>query len=676
MATSMRDISGSSTAWIPIGLAPTTPPAVSDALSDRFYSSSVDDGSTNSRLWCKRTTYANSMALNEYLRDQEPVTSGPFQYEIRRGRLVPVSTSDDMALESELCDSVTASVRDSVYQWTRQRLQEERQWQQHPSWHQRGSWRPSSSIYDTSNADTTHVTDDSRHRSQFELAPWHMYTQNMSMGVVSPPGSDLGDDQEEVWTPRNASPVNDHSSPAPVLHPSPGRGRPLPAMPEPLASPQAASFIGGASPGRPALVPPPALSQRRRLASLCRPELNQGHPPFQGPSGPSEIPQPIDSRFYIAPLKIRRNGQKGSSRKVLTKAAALTNPPKAETLGPGASTNPLLHPLRPLAIDQQTCGAPAAPLPSRSPPRAHLEPAYTNPPNLLTPGPSPSSVPSQKRSPPNRSAEPTSPSAAKEPHRRRQAIVSLLDSVVNHRHSQSPISPRHKEATTRATANTKKGANRQQTAPGNVVVTPVPHLAFKSDLARQPASGQDPPSLAQLLAAADDRFQTATGGNFTRAAGAYSLAHHDAQPGTQRHQRTPRAFSMMDDASSTSGRSSVMSLTKPLPSSPQGLSAPGDRIAQLNAHIESLVHRRLNISRSIHRMTELMPIDSLFASDEVIRRREAEKLKVQALQDELAEIKREEYDTGLKLFRAYKRADKEAEWEQSHMWIRRATGTA
>lgn len=72
-------------------------------------------------------------------------------------------------------------------------------------------------------------------------------------------------------------------------------------------------------------------------------------------------------------------------------------------------------------------------------------------------------------------------------------------------------------------------------------------------------------------------------------------------------------------------------------------------------------------------MTELMPTDNLMASSQVLRKREAEKQKVEALKEELAEVQREEYDLGLKLHRAYKRLDKDAEFEPTTLWVRRVT---
>lgn len=121
-------------------------------------------------------------------------------------------------------------------------------------------------------------------------------------------------------------------------------------------------------------------------------------------------------------------------------------------------------------------------------------------------------------------------------------------------------------------------------------------------------------------------------------------------------------------------RSSIMSITKPLPPAPPELASLGnDRIAQLTAILSGLAHRKVNIRKSIQQMTELMPRDNLMASEEVLRKREIEKQKVEGLKQELADVQCEEYDLSLKLHRAYKRQDKNAEYEPTTLWVRRIT---
>ncbi|KAL2758905.1 hypothetical protein ACRALDRAFT_2058148 [Sodiomyces alcalophilus JCM 7366] len=121
-------------------------------------------------------------------------------------------------------------------------------------------------------------------------------------------------------------------------------------------------------------------------------------------------------------------------------------------------------------------------------------------------------------------------------------------------------------------------------------------------------------------------------------------------------------------------RQSRLSLSKALPPAPPELLSVNDRVAHLNARLQALGNRRININVAIKQMTEMMPTDNLLASDEVLRKRELEKRKVEAFKDELADVQREEYEIGLKLHRAYKRMDRSAEYEPTTLWVRRITG--
>lgn len=128
-----------------------------------------------------------------------------------------------------------------------------------------------------------------------------------------------------------------------------------------------------------------------------------------------------------------------------------------------------------------------------------------------------------------------------------------------------------------------------------------------------------------------------------------------------------------ENASAGPRRASIGSMSKPLPPAPPEVSA-SDRVAHLNAQLEGLANRRLNINRCIKQMTELIPIDNLMASTAVQKKREMERQKVEALRTELAEIQREEHELGLMLHRAYKRQNKEAEYEPTTLWVRRVAG--
>jgi hypothetical protein len=123
-----------------------------------------------------------------------------------------------------------------------------------------------------------------------------------------------------------------------------------------------------------------------------------------------------------------------------------------------------------------------------------------------------------------------------------------------------------------------------------------------------------------------------------------------------------------------SSRASDMNKTLPPAPPEQSADLARDRVGLLNAQLRALANRRININRSIAQMTELMPTDKLMNSAEVVRKRESEKKKVEALKQELADVQREEYELGLKLHRAYKRLDREADWEPTTLWVRRVTG--
>ncbi len=73
-------------------------------------------------------------------------------------------------------------------------------------------------------------------------------------------------------------------------------------------------------------------------------------------------------------------------------------------------------------------------------------------------------------------------------------------------------------------------------------------------------------------------------------------------------------------------------------------------------------------------MTELMPKDQLLLTEEVRRKREDEKRKVEMLRVEEADVRREEHEIGLRLHRAWKRKDKDAIYEPTGLWVRRVTG--
>ena len=114
-------------------------------------------------------------------------------------------------------------------------------------------------------------------------------------------------------------------------------------------------------------------------------------------------------------------------------------------------------------------------------------------------------------------------------------------------------------------------------------------------------------------------------------------------------------------------------IAKTLPQSPAEAESH-DLISSLQAQLDNLSNRRNNIMKSIRQMTELMPTDSVVETVEVRRKRDEEKRKVEYLREEEADVRRQEHDIGLRLHRAWKRRDKDADYEPTGLWVRRVTG--
>ncbi|KAJ0424146.1 hypothetical protein BJY00DRAFT_13533 [Aspergillus carlsbadensis] len=110
--------------------------------------------------------------------------------------------------------------------------------------------------------------------------------------------------------------------------------------------------------------------------------------------------------------------------------------------------------------------------------------------------------------------------------------------------------------------------------------------------------------------------------------------------------------------------------SKLLPPNPAEMTAEG-RIELLEAKRSDLLRRRTNINTIIHELTQVVQPSSvaydMAARDEVKR-------TVASLNNELAEIKREEHEIGLKLLRAWKKREEEDFYGQStSLWVKRVT---
>ena len=108
---------------------------------------------------------------------------------------------------------------------------------------------------------------------------------------------------------------------------------------------------------------------------------------------------------------------------------------------------------------------------------------------------------------------------------------------------------------------------------------------------------------------------------------------------------------------------------KSLPKSPPEVEATS-RISSLQAKLDNLHQQRKNLETVIHELTNVVQPSSI-AYD--MASRQEMKRTVEALSMELAEIVKDEHDTGLKLHRAMKRDDEFAAYEPTSIWVRRVT---
>ena len=108
---------------------------------------------------------------------------------------------------------------------------------------------------------------------------------------------------------------------------------------------------------------------------------------------------------------------------------------------------------------------------------------------------------------------------------------------------------------------------------------------------------------------------------------------------------------------------------KSLPKPPPEVEATS-RISSLQAKLDDLHQRRINLQTVIHELTNVVQPSSI-AYD--MASRQEMKRTVENLSRELAEVVKDEHDTGLRLHRALKRLDEFAAYEPTSIWVRRVT---
>ncbi|PHH74779.1 hypothetical protein CDD80_2851 [Ophiocordyceps camponoti-rufipedis] len=385
------------------------------------------------------------------------------------------------------------------------------------------------------------------------------------------------------------------------------------------------------SSAHPARVPPAALNQRVRLM-IHQLDSADARPPWKGMSGRSALLPPIDDDLYVAPLNIRR-------KTPAPEAGPATGSSLSETFQDGDRMAP--------SITQP-------PMPTRGPANdcsSELYEAYPSPPDSQVCTPSPSS-----------SWFETSPLVAvpwpsdRIVIRKKPVDVALVDnktsSTAKHFRDETVSQDVWSQPASRFSVTTC--ATSIPPTPRQLPPVPPPAPSAKDGIPSPPEQGRNSPTSSD------------------EAGNSPCSTVNSARPSYPQ----PRVLAMKDHhlVPDRGTWAFPRTATKPLPPAPPELSQSNSRISQLNVQMQSLVHRRINLNRSIQKMTELMPSDSLFAGQEVLRKREKEKRKVQALRDELALVQREEYDVGLKLHRAYKRQERDGDFQESVLWVRRVTG--
>lgn len=108
---------------------------------------------------------------------------------------------------------------------------------------------------------------------------------------------------------------------------------------------------------------------------------------------------------------------------------------------------------------------------------------------------------------------------------------------------------------------------------------------------------------------------------------------------------------------------------KALPRPPTELAA-ADHIEILESQMEDLKVRRTNVYRLLNDLNNMAPPNPMVTDFKRMRLVEQRK---KDFADELAEIKREEHDVGLKLHRAWRKREKDDPSSESALWIRRVT---
>ncbi|KAG6027226.1 hypothetical protein E4U19_002146 [Claviceps sp. Clav32 group G5] len=443
----------------------------------------------------------------------------------------------------------------------------------------------------------------------------------------------------------------------------------------------------------------PSFSQRMRLVGKSKPVAFDSRPPWNGASGRSVVVEPVRDDLTVPPLNVpprlnQRSGHAGASGAAPLGDETLTpstggsamrrllqgnskNKPKTRTTraGPMSVEKQYLT----TEIPERSCSGPphienlaqeAAGSRGASPRGLHTQALGSHPPDLFMPS---LHVIKRKPAPVASTASPASTYKA--------VGNDFLGGPVERSGAGSLVPPDRISSDSRSEA----------AAPG----TPPSRFSTTTYATSNPGSPREsiegiapPPAVLPPVLSVMDRSRPIASGR-SKSSGSQRpivIAMSGALTSTEELQERQQQLLADNDRNREQNRSvsdttmmnrdrqsSMLSTSKPLPLAPDQGKA-GDVVSQLDAQINALFHRRINIEKSIKQMTQLMPRDNLLASNDVVRKREDEKQKVDNLREELAEIQREEHELGLKLYRARKRQEREANYESTPLWVSRVAG--
>ncbi|KAG5924435.1 hypothetical protein E4U42_004634 [Claviceps africana] len=436
-----------------------------------------------------------------------------------------------------------------------------------------------------------------------------------------------------------------------------------------------------------------SFSQRMRLMGMAKPAAFSRRPPWNGASGRSVVVQPVRDDLNVAPLKIVKQRAPGHTE---TSEASSIGTETSTTSTGGRAMRRLLQG----SSKNKQKGAPAHADAQLSAEKqcATSESTYPTLPNI--------EILAQEAGPLYGAPSNDLQTQALGSHpfdlfrpslnviRRKPAPASSNASPAsNHKHSDMGISNGIAESAGEAgggdlmTAQMAPSDSPTEAASSAPVLSRFSFTTYAtSDPGTSRLSTEETVTPLPVLGVMD-RSRPVAGGR-SRSSGSQqpiaidmsipflSMREPQQQQGASANRRSqgPQNRSVSDTTPADRDRpSSRLSMSKPLPLAPhQGKS--GDLVSQLDAQTSALFHRRVNIEKSIKQITELMPRDNLLASEHVLRKRDEEKQKVDNLRQELADIQREEHELGLKLYRARKRQEKEADFESTPLWVSRVAG--